>query len=118
MFTHESHRGAGGFVGRQIVKASLFLTQIGACLFFAGSYEYQGSLAKCETGTRPRLAVDQGTLQFVLGSTCYLVQSLLSLARTIRLHGVEDTTKRAGPLTEASSLITELVAGKPGPFAS
>jgi len=113
LFTREAHRGAGGFLGRQLIKASLFCTLFGAVLFFAGSFLYQPKLGHCQTGTTPRLAVDQGTLMYVAGSALYLIQSLISLARTIRLHGLEEQRADRSLLTEAS----RLVLPKPGPFA-
>ena len=139
LFTREAHRGAGGFLGRQLIKASLFCTLFGAVLFFAGSFLYQPKLGHCQTGTTPRLAVDQGTLMYVVavprpatrfdaggrttrsqgrddaqaGSALYLIQSLISLARTIRLHGLEEQRADRSLLTEAS----RLVLPKPGPFA-
>ena len=37
LFTHEAH-GGKGFWDRQMIKTSLFATQFGAVLFFAGSF--------------------------------------------------------------------------------
>lgn len=95
LFTHEAHKGSGGWLNRQIVKMSLFSTQFGAVLFFSGSFMYQGKLGACFTGMAPRIPVDQGTLQYVAGSALFLVQSLLALARTIYLHGQEHSPEAA-----------------------
>ena len=75
--------------GRGLIQVSLFCTQFGSVLFFAGSFLYQAKLDECTTGMAPRIPVDQGSLMYVSGSACYLIQSLLSLALTVRKHGTE-----------------------------
>ena len=75
--------------GRGLIQLSLFCTQFGSVLFFAGSFLYQAKLDECTTGMAPRIPVDQGSLMYVSGSACYLIQSLLSLALTVRKHGTE-----------------------------
>ena len=45
----------------------------------------------------PRIPIDQGSLQFISGSACYLIQSLLSLAQTLRLNGQEHVPSLAAP---------------------
>jgi len=80
-----------------MIKTSLFCTQFGSVLFFSGSFLYQGKLAACFTGMAPRIPIDQGSLQFISGSVCYLIQSLLSLAQTLRLDGQEHVPSLAAP---------------------
>ena len=70
---------------------------LGSVLFFSGSFLYQGKLAACFTGMAPRIPIDQGSLQFISGSACYLTQSLLSLAQTLRLNGQEHVPSLAAP---------------------
>ncbi len=92
LLTKNAEADAVGWVGRATLQVSLFAVQLGSVFFFAGSFLYQGKLDACFTGMAPRLPLDQGSLLYIAGSACYLLQSLLSLADTLRRHGAEDAT--------------------------
>ncbi|KAJ1444265.1 hypothetical protein M885DRAFT_581185 [Pelagophyceae sp. CCMP2097] len=77
---------------RGLLELALFSVQFGSMVFFAGSFLYQPALACCSTGMRPKRAIDQGSLLYVVGSAFYLLQSLVALAMTLRRHGDEHKT--------------------------